>query len=98
MSRTTMAKCWRSVDWLGYAERSQGDIWMLRHAVRAVAFFAFAAFTPALAQAQSWPTRPVTMVVPFAAGGPMDVVGRIMAARLSDQLRQQGRGAKGGGG
>ena len=26
-----------------------------------------------------WPTRPVTMVVPFAAGGPMDVVGRIMA-------------------
>ena len=29
------------------------------------------------------------MVVPFAAGGPMDVVGRIMALGLSDQLGQQ---------
>ena len=26
-------------------------------------------------QAQEWPTRPVTMVVPFAAGGPVDVLG-----------------------
>jgi putative tricarboxylic transport membrane protein len=32
---------------------------------------------PALAQ--DWPTRPVTMVVPFAAGGPADTVGRILA-------------------
>ena len=37
----------------------------------------------------TWPTRPVTMVVPFAAGGPMDVVGRIMAQGLSEQLGQQ---------
>jgi len=36
-----------------------------------------------------WPTRPVTMVVPFAAGGPTDVVGRIMAQQLSDSLQQQ---------
>src|SRR3954454_12818754 len=41
------------------------------------------------AHAQSWPTRPVTMVVPFAAGGPMDVVGRIMATGLGEQLGQQ---------
>lgn len=40
------------------------------------------------ASAQSWPTRPVTMVVPFAAGGPMDTVGRIMATSLSDTLGQ----------
>jgi len=39
--------------------------------------------------AQTWPTRPVTMVVPFAAGGPMDTVGRIMAPSLSDALGQQ---------
>jgi len=30
-----------------------------------------------LAQADDWPSRPLTMVVPFAAGGPTDVVGRI---------------------
>ena len=57
---------------------------------RAALAFAFAfALVPSLAQAQSWPTRPVNMVVPFAAGGPMDVVGRIMAASLSEQFGQQ---------
>jgi tripartite-type tricarboxylate transporter receptor subunit TctC len=39
--------------------------------------------------AQSWPTRPVTMVVPFAAGSASDTVGRILAARLSEVLGQQ---------
>src|SRR3954447_20964575 len=38
---------------------------------------------------QTWPARPVTMVVPFAAGGPMDVVGRIMATSLGEQLGQE---------
>jgi tripartite-type tricarboxylate transporter receptor subunit TctC len=41
------------------------------------------------AHAETWPTRPITMVVPFAAGGPTDVVGRIIAQRLSDILKQQ---------
>src|SRR5712691_4952204 len=41
------------------------------------------------APAQDWPTRPVTMVVPFAAGGPVDLVGRMFAQRLSDILGQQ---------
>jgi tripartite-type tricarboxylate transporter receptor subunit TctC len=40
------------------------------------------------AQAQNWPTRPVTMVVPYAAGGPIDTIGRIMAQRLSEVLGQ----------
>jgi tripartite-type tricarboxylate transporter receptor subunit TctC len=40
------------------------------------------------AGAQTWPTRPVTMVVPYAAGGPGDVLGRIMAPRLSEVLGQ----------
>jgi tripartite-type tricarboxylate transporter receptor subunit TctC len=39
--------------------------------------------------AQSWPNRAVTMVVPFAAGGPADTVGRILALHLSDFLNQQ---------
>ena len=38
---------------------------------------------------QDWPTRPVTMVVPFAAGGPADTVGRILASSLSELLGQQ---------
>jgi tripartite-type tricarboxylate transporter receptor subunit TctC len=41
------------------------------------------------AHAQDWPNRPVTMIVPFAAGGPVDTVGRIQAARLSELLGQQ---------
>ena len=43
--------------------------------------------TPALAQTP-WPTRPVTLVVPFAAGGGTDVLGRIVARRLTETLGQ----------
>src|SRR5215217_1601407 len=38
------------------------------------------------AMAQDWPTRAVTMVVPFAAGGGGDLIGRILAPRLSELL------------
>jgi tripartite-type tricarboxylate transporter receptor subunit TctC len=41
------------------------------------------------ARAQDWPTRTVTMVVPFPAGGPVDLVGRIVAQHLSEMLGQQ---------
>jgi tripartite-type tricarboxylate transporter receptor subunit TctC len=41
------------------------------------------------AGAQNWPTRPITMVIPFAAGGPTDVLGRVMAERMSQILGQQ---------
>ena len=41
------------------------------------------------ARSQDWPIRPVTMVVPFAAGGPTDVLGRVMAERMSQILGQQ---------
>jgi tripartite-type tricarboxylate transporter receptor subunit TctC len=39
--------------------------------------------------AQTWPERPVTMVVPFAAGGGTDLLGRIVAKRLAEVLGQQ---------
>jgi len=41
------------------------------------------------AHSETWPARPLTMVVPFAAGGPADTVGRILAPPLSEQLGQQ---------
>ena len=40
------------------------------------------------AQAQSYPTRPITMVVPFAAGGPTDTVARIIGERMGRALGQ----------
>src|SRR4051812_613889 len=41
------------------------------------------------AVAQDWPTRPVTMVVPFAAGSASDTLARILGARVSEVLGQQ---------
>ena len=40
------------------------------------------------AQAQEWPTRPVRIVVPYPAGGAVDIVTRALADRLSAQWRQ----------
>ena len=51
---------------------------------------AFAALVSAgQASAQDFPTRPVTMVIPFAAGGPQDTIGRIIAQRMTELLGQQ---------
>jgi tripartite-type tricarboxylate transporter receptor subunit TctC len=41
-----------------------------------------------LGQAQNWPVRPVTMIVPTAAGGGSDILSRIFAGRLSEILGQ----------
>jgi len=41
------------------------------------------------ATAQDFPTRPITMVIPFAAGGPTDVLGRVVGQRMSEILGQQ---------
>jgi len=40
------------------------------------------------AAAQDWPTRPITLIVPFAAGGGIDVSARIQALRMSEMLGQ----------
>jgi tripartite-type tricarboxylate transporter receptor subunit TctC len=39
--------------------------------------------------AAEWPTRPVTLVVPFGAGGGADILGRILAEELSTDLKQR---------
>ncbi len=59
---------------------------------RAAALVAIAALmvAPAAAQttAPAWPTRTVTLVVPFAAGGGTDAIGRVVAEKLSARLGQ----------
>src|SRR5690242_9250732 len=59
----------------------------LRHifACQAVALV----FAASAASAEDWPSRPISMVVPFAPGSSSDVAGRILAAGLSEALGQQ---------
>jgi len=56
----------------------------LRQTVAGLALTAFAAS----AWSQAYPTRPITLVVPFAAGGPTDVVARTLAATMAKTLGQ----------
>ncbi|MGB6586467.1 MAG: twin-arginine translocation signal domain-containing protein, partial [Pseudolabrys sp.] len=46
-----------------------------------------AAFAP-IASAQTYPSRPITLVVPFPAAGPADVLARILAERMRETLGQ----------
>jgi tripartite-type tricarboxylate transporter receptor subunit TctC len=55
----------------------------------AVIFALAAASSVGPASAQDWPTRPLTLVVPWAAGGGTDVMGRIVARRMSEILGQE---------
>jgi tripartite-type tricarboxylate transporter receptor subunit TctC len=56
---------------------------------RIIAALVTLAALAAPAAAQDWPTRPVTVIVPWAAGGPVDTVARIISARVSEILGQQ---------
>ena len=58
-------------------------------AARIIAAAAALVTTVAPATAQSWPTRPATMVVPYPAGAGVDVMGRILSPHLSELLGQQ---------
>ena len=53
-----------------------------------LAFVALAAIAPA-AGAQAWPSKPVRVIVGFAAGGVADITARVVAQKLSDPLKQQ---------
>ena len=56
--------------------------------ILALSVLALAAPATAQESAASWPSRPMTMVVPFAAGGGNDVLGRIIAQPLAEILKQ----------
>jgi tripartite-type tricarboxylate transporter receptor subunit TctC len=58
------------------------------------------ALCPALSQAQNYPTRTIRMIVPFPAGGPNDIIARVVSQRMSQILNQaiiiDNRGGQGG--
>ena len=62
---------------------------ILRRNLLATALMAASVFGTGTAWAQTnWPTRPITLVVPFAAGGPTDVVARTLGAAMTKTLGQ----------
>ncbi|MDB5500962.1 MAG: tripartite tricarboxylate transporter substrate binding protein BugD [Tardiphaga sp.] len=56
--------------------------------LKIIAAAAVAAFTAVTAQAQDFPKRPITMIVPFAAGGTSDVIARAVAEQMAASLGQ----------
>src|SRR3970040_1333024 len=53
-----------------------------------IATFLLAALLPLAAWAQDYPSKPVTMIVPFPPGGVADIVGRPLAATMEKTLKQ----------
>jgi tripartite-type tricarboxylate transporter receptor subunit TctC len=71
----------------GYPKRFKEEA--LRHAIAAVAaFLAILTLLPGRAAAE-WPDKPVRVIVPYAAGGANDLLGRVFAEQLSKAFSQQ---------
>ena len=62
---------------------------MFRHLVVLAQVAVCVVLCPALSQAQPYPSKPIRMIVPYAPGGGVDIMGRIISARLSERLGVQ---------
>ena len=60
-----------------------------RQLLRLAAGAAALAAVPRIATGETYPARPVRVIVPFAPGGPTDVFARLMAQKLSEQMGVQ---------
>src|SRR5437868_6973096 len=64
----------------------------VRHRMRnysAAVFFSVLVLAPGAAKAQVYPAKPVRLIVPYAAGGPVDSMGRLLTPRLAEIWGQQ---------
>ena len=62
---------------------------MRRYIIVTAVLAGFCTMLPVLVQAQDYPTKPIKLIVPWAPGGGTDVLGRIIAAKLSEGMGQQ---------
>ena len=74
-------------------------ITVLRHVL--ISFGALACIaSPSITQAQSWPDKPIKLIIPFAAGGTTDILGRILAQQMTTVIGQnvivENKGGAGG--
>ena len=53
-----------------------------------IASMAFSASAAMAQTAQAWPSRPITMVVPFGVGSALDLMGRVIGSRMAELLGQ----------
>jgi tripartite-type tricarboxylate transporter receptor subunit TctC len=53
-----------------------------------VVFTGLSLLLPALAAAQDFPSKPIKLIVPFPAGGPNDIIARVVGQRMSELARQ----------
>src|SRR6185503_2816068 len=76
----------RALGRTGEAGRYRRNAMMRVRAPTAIFVAALAGFAPA--QAQTYPSKPVTLVMPYQAGGGTDLMGRLLAQRLEPRLGQ----------
>src|ERR1700754_2987052 len=62
---------------------------MMKRIAGTVVGIAAMALAATAASAQNYPNKPITLIVPFAAGGPTDIVARIVGEHMSKTLGQQ---------